>query len=184
MSNRLILQPTPTAQWYALVNEAENQGGKVDIDLENYLVLTLQKYTDKPELAASILAYDYLESLETIGQLRIDKLRELGDKCLLFSGFFPELADIRQVTVSYFVQMGRHAYNHLSALPDNRLFSSELYASLRDYFVRLMDLLFFMRELNTEVNTLSVKHAEELWRNTGSRYALKILKRHNILFQH
>lgn len=175
--NRLILHSTSIAQWYTLVNEAEDMFGKhLSADLESYLVFLLQRFTNKPDLTASILALDYLNSLENSGKLRADKLRDVGDKCLLFSGFFPEIAVKRHVTVSYFVELGRSAYNYLSTAKNRVVLTSDLYALLRKHFVSLLDLLLSIRELSGEKSPISLIQAEELWRNTGSQYALKLLK--------
>jgi hypothetical protein len=177
---QLILHPTSLAQWYAIVNEAEDLFGcKLDSDLESYLVFLLQRYSNKPELVTSILAADYLQSLQLGGQLRIEKLQVVGDVCLLFSGLFPERASKRHVTVSYFVELGQRAYNYLSLLQQQRLLTSRLYTSLQEHFVNLMDLLFSLRELGGEKQLLTLMQAEDLWRNTGSQYALKILCNHN-----
>jgi hypothetical protein len=177
---QLILHPTSLAQWHAIVNEAEDLFGcKLDSDLESYLVFLLQRYSDKPELVTSILAADYLQSLQLHGQLRIEKLQIVGDVCLLFSGLFPGRASKRHVTVSYFVELGQRAYNYLSLLQQQRLLTSRLYASLQKHFVKLMDLLFSLRELGGEKQSLTLMQAEDLWRNTGSQYALKILRKHN-----
>jgi hypothetical protein len=178
--NHLILRATSLAQWYSLVNEAEDYSGKhLDPDLESYLVYMLQHYTDKPEVIASILAFDYLNSIESTGKIKENKLREVGDKSLLFSGFFPELAAKRHVTVSYFVEIGRKAYNYLSALCNQELLNARLYALLREHFINLLDLLFSIRDLSGGQQALTLIQAEELWRNTGSCYAYKVLKRHN-----
>lgn len=180
--NRLILQSTSLAQWYSLVNEAEDSFGKhLPTDLESYLVHLLQRYTNKPELTASILALEYLNSLEASGQLRAEKLRDVGDKCLLFSGFFPELAQKRNVTVSYFVQLGRKSYDYLALLQRQGLLTAKLYKLLCDQYINLVDLLFSMRELSGEQQALSVMEAEDLWRNTGSLYAFKLLKKKKII---
>ncbi|MBA2654585.1 MAG: hypothetical protein H0U71_05925 [Gammaproteobacteria bacterium] len=178
--NRLVLHSTSLAQWYTLVNEAEDFFGKrLDTDLESYLVHLLQRYTNKPDISDTILAIDYLDSLATSGKLRQEKLRDVGDKCLLFSGFFPESANRRLVTVSYFVELGRRAYFYLAELHNAGLLTSKLYGLLRTHFVSLLDLLFSIRELSGEQQALTLLQAEELWRNTGSEYALKILKKHN-----
>lgn len=178
--NRLILHSTSLAQWYTLVNEAEDLFGKhLDIDLESYLVHLLERYTNKPELTASILALEYLNSLESSGQLRAEKLRDVGDKCLLFSGFFPELAHKRNVTVSYFVELGQRAYDYLALARHDSLLTSNLFALLKKHYINLLDLLFSIRELSGEQQALTLLQAEELWRNTGSQYALKLLKKHN-----
>lgn len=178
--NRLILHPTALAQWQSLVNDAEELYGKhLEIDVESYLVHLLQRYSNKPDLAASILALEFLDSLESFGKQRADKLREVGDKCLLFSGFFPEIADKRHVTVSYFVELGRRAYTYLSTLRHAALLTSKLYLLLEEQYVNLLDLLFSIRELSGEQQAISLLQAEELWRNIRSQYALKVLKNHN-----
>ncbi len=178
--NRLILHSTSLAQWHTLVNEAEDcSGTHLDTELESYLVYLLEHYTNKPEVVASILALDYLNSLESTGNIKKNRLRELGDKCLLFSGFFPELADKRNVSVTYFVELGRKAYNCLSNLYKCGLLDAKLFALLREHFISLLDLLFSIRELSGEQAALTFIQAEELWRNTGSRYAYSILKKHD-----
>ncbi len=178
--NRLILRSTSLAQWYSLVNEAEDfYDNHLDIDLESYLVYLLERYTNKPELIGTILSLDYLSSLETTGKLRAERLRDVGDKCLLFSGFFPEFAHKRHVTVSYFVELGKKAYTYLALLNENGLLAPELYALLKKHFVNLLDLLFSIRDLSGEKQALTLLQAEELWRNIGSQYALKLLKKHN-----
>lgn len=176
----LILQPTSLAQWYELVNEAEIQfGNRLTTDLENYLVIMLERFSNKPDIVSSILGLDFLQSLDTLGRMRLEKLRDVGDKCLIFSGFFPGRADKRRVTLSYFVELGRQAYSYLASLQKQNLTVQQLYAELRDYFVYLMDVLFSVRELSGEESPLSLMQAEDLWRKTGSRYAFTILKRHN-----
>lgn len=178
--NRLILNSTSIAQWYTLVNEAqEHIGNRLDIDLESYLVFMLQRFTNRPEVTQSVLALEYLESLESTGRLRADKLRDIGDKCVLFTGFFPELAGKRHVTVSYFVELGRKAYSYLSTQHHQAILTSELYELLQLHFIKLVDLLFSIRELSGERCALTLLQAEDLWRNTGSKYAYKILSKHN-----
>jgi hypothetical protein len=178
--NRLILNSTSIAQWYTLVNDAqEHIGNRLTTDLESYLVFMLQRFTNRPELTQSVLAIDYLESLESTGRLRADKLRDVADKCVLFTGFFPEFAGKRNVTVSYFVELGRKAYSHLSSQSQQPLSTAELYDLLRVHFIKLVDLLLSMRELSGEKQALSLIQAEDLWRNTGSKYAYKVLTKYN-----
>jgi hypothetical protein len=178
--NHLIVHSTSLAQWYTLVNEAEDLFGRhLDTELESYLVFLLQRYANKPDLVASILALDYLDSIETTGSRRAEKLRDVGDKCLLFSGFFPEIAPKRLVTVSYFVELGRRAYHYLAAINSQGVLTTELYSLLRQHFVHLLDLLLYIRELSGDKQSLTLLQASELWRNTRSQYALRVLKRYD-----
>ena len=88
--SRLILEPTPQAQWQSLLHEAQSAcHQRLDESLESYLVFLLMRFTDRPECMARIMAEDYLQSQSLHGEQRADKLREVGDHCLLFSGLCP-----------------------------------------------------------------------------------------------
>jgi hypothetical protein len=174
--NTLILEPTTTAEWKTLVKEAEDANHySLSEDLESYLVFLLTRFTGKPEIANSVLALDFLRSLEHTGQLRNEALRDVGDKSLLFAGLFPGRADKRCVKISYFVDVGRNAYSALATLSQNTM--SELYVALGKSFVVLMDVLQVMRELADQASGLTSLQAAELWHDTHSRHALAVLQR-------
>jgi len=168
---RLILEPTPVAQWQALVQEAQDACDRnLDEALESYLVFLLMRFANRPQCTARIMAQDYLESQHLYGTHRIDRLREVGDHCLLFSGLFPQLAERRLVHVSYFVNIGRTAYRQLSDVLDRGW--AGIYGHLSETFIVLMDILHAMRELGGET-LLTPIQAMELWQETGSRRCLR-----------
>ncbi len=103
-------------------------------------------------------------------------MRDVGDKCLLFSGLFPARAEKHRVAVSYYVELGRQAY-HLVSVNLRHPETARLFKELKGQFVKLMDTLQCMRELAGEDQALSLLQAEELWRNVHSTHALKILQR-------
>jgi hypothetical protein len=174
--NTLILEPTVTAEWKTLVKEAEEANHySLSEDLESYLVFLLARFTSQPEIANSVLALDFLRSLEHTGQQRTEALREVGDKSLLFAGLFPNRANRRRVKISYFVDIGRNAYSALATL--SKKTTSELYIALDDGFVTLMDVLHVMRELANQNAALTPLQAAELWHDTHSRHALAVLRR-------
>jgi hypothetical protein len=168
----LVLQPTDTAQWHALVAEAQ-QACQLHLEepLESYLVFMLMRFTGRPDLAARAMALEFLEAQPESTQ-QPDKLRDVGDKCLLFSGFFPQLAEKRMVRVSYFVRLGRSAYHQLAELVDRE--TDRLYGQLAEAFVPVMDVLQAMRGLSGEP-PLGPLAAAELWSDTGSRMAYQAL---------
>lgn len=171
----LILHPTPTAQWQALVGEAERASSiRLSEELESYLVFLLMRFSEHPEIAHSILANDFLESLYKIKLAKQETLRDVGDKCLLFAGLFPGRARKRRVRISYYVDLGKTAYFSLSDSYLNNL--SSLFASLGDQFVGLMDILHTMRELTSQQTFLDLLQAEELWNDIKSQHALKTLR--------
>lgn len=170
----LVIQPSATAQWHALVGEAEQAcATRLGEDLESYLVFLLMRYTESPEIANSVLALDYLHSMEAVGHLRETQLREVGDKCLLYSGLFPARAERRRVNSSYYVKLGMGAYAALAtALAQLK---AKLFEDLSQQFVKLMDILQTMRELGNGKPCLQPLQAMELWTETGSAHALQNL---------
>lgn len=169
----LVLQPTDTAQWHALVAEAQQAcHQQLDEELESYLVFLLMRFTGRQDMAAKLMALEFLKAQrDNIRQP--DMLRDVGDQCLLFSGLFPQIAEKRMVRISYFVRIGRSAYDQLGALVDRN--SDRLYAGLAEAFVGIMDVLQAMRGLSGEP-VLQPLAAAELWADTGSRSAYRCLQ--------
>lgn len=175
--NTLVIQPTATAQWHLLINEAEYVcQAHLGEDLQSYLVFLLMHYVNTSELADSVLAIEYLNSFELRGRGQREQLCEVGDKCLLYSGLFPGRAERRQVRISYYVELGMTAY----ALLANSLagVKAKMFEKLSGRFVSLMDVLQTTRELGTEQPALAPLQAMELWNDTGSQHALATLSRY------
>ena len=177
MANKVVLHPTPTAQWQALVSEASRSLGKTVLseELESYLVFLLMRFMGNATLSGSVMALEFLRSVELLKTARESSLRDVGDKCLLFAGFFPEVAHRRRVRMSYYVDLGRSAYASLSSVHHQAL--SDLFARLSHDFVLLVDVLHSMRALDSHKETLDLIAAEEFWRDTNSQYAWNVLKK-------
>lgn len=170
----LVVHSSATEEWLTLVHEAEAAAAcHLDEEIQSYLVFLLMRFTEKPELAASVLAVEYLQCMQSSGRSGRDHLRDVGDKCLLYSGLFPQQAERRRVKISYFVDLGRSAYQHLSDRMEHS--AAAIYHRLADAFVSLMDVLQTMRALGNPANQLDPFRAFELWRDTGSRAALRTL---------
>ena len=173
--SELLIHSSATAEWLSLVNEAESAAElQLDEEVQSYLVFLLMRFTEKPELAASVLAVEYLQSMQAQGRIGHDQLRNVGDKCLLYSGLFPERAERCRVKISYFVDLGRSAYQQLSDRMEHSV--AAMYHHLAAAFVSLMDILQTMRTLGDRPQHLGAFHAFELWRDTGSRSALRSLR--------
>jgi len=166
---------TSTAQWHSLVTDAEAEMGiHLDEDLESYLVFLLMRFTSRPEITESILALDYLESMHSRGQRQKEQMRDVGDICLLYAGFFPKRAEKRLVKISYYVDLGRSAYSHLASHSIEAL--ANLFGHLAHEFVAIMDTMQAIQQLNPQnVLQLSPIEAAELWQDTGSRQAEKTM---------
>jgi hypothetical protein len=169
----LVLHPTSTAQWHALVNEAQNAADtRLDEDLESYLVFLLMRFVGQPQLTSRVLALEYLEGLLAMGRQRRERLRDVGDVCLLYSGLFPQMATRRRVRISYYVDLGRAAYRELG----QKLESGRFYVHLAQAFVSLMDVMQAMRALQNRGPALHPLEAFELWEDTGSASARRTLR--------
>src|SRR3569623_1475045 len=102
--NRLVIKASTTEEWLTLIHEAQTEAAcQLDEDMESYLVFLLKRYTKRLDIATSLLAHEYLHNMQLSGQLAQERLREVGDKCLLYSGLFPERVTRRSVDVSYVV---------------------------------------------------------------------------------
>jgi hypothetical protein len=172
---KVIWHNNSTAAWQELVCDAQSRRQmQLGEDLESYLVFMLMRFTEQAGVHKRPVALDFLETLHTNGELQKTGLREVGDKCLLFSGFFPGLAEKRRVKISYFVDVGQSAYHILAGL-SNKV-SCELFVKLSNQFVPMMDVLQCMREMSSENTLLKPLDAMELWQDTNSKHALDILK--------
>lgn len=141
---KLILHPTDTSQWHALVNEAQATARLVlNENTESYLVFLLMRFSQKTKLIESVLAIDLLESMHTLRNRQIELLKELGDKSLLLCGLFPGMASKRHVSLDYFADLGQAAYLTVGDLEDNQ--SAELYYQLSAQFLSLQHILQAMR---------------------------------------
>lgn len=158
------LEPTSTASWKSLVNEAVAKTNQnLNEDLESYLIFLLIRFTKNADLANSILALEYLESQTLTGQQQQQQLRDVGDKCLLFGGFYPEQAHQRLVTLEYFVNLGQSAYHQIANTHLNNSNLSDLkdlFNELSRNFLNLLDILNQIKSLNSNDNLVLDKILE------------------------
>jgi len=170
---KLILHPTSTAQWHALLGEAQQACAiYLKEEIEAYLVFLLMRFIDEPAIASSTLGLEFLEGYRS-PYLQDTHLKEVGDKCLLFAGLFPERAIKRRVKVSYFVKLGQFAYNILSQSRSQAFASENLFTQLGQEFTQLMDVLQATRDSKENVNLLQ---SLELWQETNSQLAWQRLR--------
>lgn len=166
-----------TAQWHELITDAQASSGiQLDLSIESYLVHTLINYTQRPDIAARIFAVDYLLAQNKQGQVRNVQLRELADQCLLYAGLFPQHAKRRNVSASYYVDIGRSAYSDLSN-EDNAW--SDIFSDLSDNFVTLMDTLLAIHHIDSNEPDdfiLDPLLALKTWQQTRSQKALQLFQ--------
>lgn len=167
----LLPNPNVIALWRDIIHEAESICAiTLKEELESHLIHLLTRFTNKPEIMKQIMASEFLNGVNLPAHQREFALQEVGDKCLLFSGLFPELAQKRHVKIGYFVNLGRAAYSNVSRVGD------DLYDLLAKHFVPMMDTLQSIRVYSAEFPDLLPIQAYELWNETGSKRALKVLQ--------
>lgn len=147
MSDLLMQSDSPTG-WHELVRDATYLAGyQIDEALEHYLIVTLEKHTHDSNIGSSIIALDYLNAISLSTQKQIQKMRSVGDYCLLLSGLFPEHAIKRNVSSNYFIGMGKTAYHQLSSVSPHLKLDTQLFLQLSNEFTGLTNLLNIIREL-------------------------------------
>lgn len=133
-----LREGTATALWHDLVREGEQRRRlALGEDLQAYLVFALMRHLGDAALARRTMALDWLQAHER--PMTPDRLRDVGDRCLLIAGLFPSLAERRRVTPDYYVDLGRGAY----ATASQRAPSCErgLFWQLAEAFRSLVDVL-------------------------------------------
>ena len=148
--SEILTRESATALWHELIREAEARTGKpLPEELESYLVFTLMRHAGDAPLAHRIMALELLDALQTAGKQRETELRDVGDRCLLIAGLYPELAKRRSVPLTYFVDLGQGAYDQLAT--ELRAALATLYAQLARAFARLVQVLFEVRRMSGEL---------------------------------
>jgi hypothetical protein len=131
--------------WRDLIREGETRAGaRLAEDCEAYLVFTLMRHCRDAPLAHRTMALELLDALSAAGRARDDQLRDVGDRCLLIAGLYPELANRRRVDLGYFVGLGRGAYRRLGDRPS----LGPLFNELAERFAALVRVLLAVRMLS------------------------------------
>lgn len=141
-----ITQGTQAELWQALVREGYERSGQVLEEMrESYLVFVLLRHQRDAHLLARTQALEWLHAQAQTGSLRADALRDVGDRCLLIAGLYPALAERRRVSVEYFVDLGRGAYQGVAEC--SRAAYAALFEQLASSYRELVRALRAVREV-------------------------------------
>jgi hypothetical protein len=171
---KLLINSSSLALWYDIIHDAEASCSiNLKAELEAYLIFLMMRYTSRPDIANQIMAVDFLRSLNLLRPAERElNLQAVGDKCLIYSGLFPNLAARRLVNISYYVKIGQSAYSTISKQ------HCDLYGLLASQFVTLMDVIQSLRK-ETSGFELQPLQAYDLWHETGSQRALSVLNKYS-----
>ncbi|SDD67085.1 hypothetical protein [Aquimonas voraii] len=149
-SDEIVTAGSATALWHDLVREGEQRcGAQLDENSESWLVFTLMRHLGSTGLAEPAMGLVYLEALRTAGSAqRSLALQEVGERCLLIAGLYPELAQRRRVSQRYYIELGQGAFRQLAE--EARRAAAELYAGIAEQFARLVRVLVELRALSGE----------------------------------
>ena len=144
-----LIHPTELASWYALINEASTYKNlHLSLEIESYLVYLLMKFYDKPDLAGEVIGLEFLKSLQSI-QFKPYQLKEVGDKCLIHAGLFPEQTKKRRVNTDYYIKLGKTAYLTLAEVTETN--DQILFNTLCDRFIPMMEILNATRDIASHI---------------------------------
>lgn len=142
----ILTDTAATALWHDLVREAQRRGAaSLDDEIEAYLVFLLMRHLRDAGLGGHVLALDYFAALDDAGVSRRDNLRDVGDRCLLIAGLYPQQAQRRLVSLRYFFDLGSRAYADLADAA--RAAYAELFRRLAATFGRLVRVLVEVRRI-------------------------------------
>jgi hypothetical protein len=157
---------TATLLWHELIRDAEHRAdSSLDESLESYLVFTLLRHQGDTALGQRVIATEWLAAIGRGKHLQQQNLRDVGDHCLLLAGLYPEQAERRLVSLSYFIDLGRHAYDHLAA--QLKAGMAELYGQLARGFNELVRVLLEVRKLSGQWQGLAPLQNFELCQERG-----------------
>jgi len=141
MAEQAILETRPTEFFRDLVRKAMRAQQVDDAEeTEFYLVNLLERHVRaEPEILDRPLALSFLEAQGDGGALRFERFRRVGDTALFVSGLFTDSLEGSLVQPSYYVDLGRLAYQHTaeSTRPPLR----EMFRRLAAHFTSLVRVL-------------------------------------------
>lgn len=154
--NKIILHPTETSQWHALVNEAQAASRLIlNEDTESYLVFLLMRFAHETQWVESVVAFDFLHAMQASRAAKTELLREVGDKSLLFSGLFSEMAQ-KRVGMNYFTDLGQAAYLSVGELYDEPQVA-KLYYELSQQFLMMQQVLQTIRGQSEPIQQVNLE---------------------------
>jgi hypothetical protein len=178
-SDDILTADSATALWQDLVREGEQRcGATLDESSESWLVFTLMRHLGSTGLAEPAMALVYLDAMQKTGAAsRSHALQDVGERCLLIAGLYPELALRRRVSQAYYIELGQGAFRQLA--DEARRAAAELFEGIARQFARLVRVLIELRALSGEWRGLAPleRHALSLAAQTGNDFSHRILVR-------
>ena len=189
----LKLETSAESFFFELVHGAvENQKIKIQPETEFYVVKLLSRFIFSESLYSKNstgaledqpLALLYKEALEAEAPpIQKTLFQNVGDISLYKAGYFQESLNRTKIDLDYYIGMGGAAYLNASKMTDEKHFQY-LFGELSDKFDRFVNVLFEVSEKTSLSGTKTetdIFRMYELWTNTGSERAARVLKKSGI----
>ena len=193
-SASLQLITTPESFFQELVNEAVHKTrAKVLPETECYIVKLLGHFMNTENLFLrdsdgamkdEPLVLKVKEALEetqkTAQQLMF---RHVGDVSLYMAGFFQESLTRKKIDLNYYIDMGGIAYQQVAVRMEEQKLK-KMYSELSERFQTLVEVLSEVSVKTTPQHSeKDILNLYEIWENTGSERAKKVLKQAGIVLK-
>ena len=143
----MYLHSNSQAQWYHALCDLQHETDTVlPLEIEYYLTHVLINSTTQISLIDSLVGEDFLENLhQCTGK---NQWPELGNKCLIITGVFPQWANHRCRSKNYVAQMGKLAYQQAALIHFGA--QKKIYEHLSEHFD---DLSSFLNKLDFQAHS-------------------------------
>ena len=192
----LKIETSTESFFFELVHGAvENQKVKIQPETEFYIVKLLSRFIFSESLYSKSsngtledqpIVLLYKEALEADTPTRKTLFQNVGDISLYKAGYFQESLNHANIDLAYYIGMGGAAYLNAAKISDDKHFQS-LFSELSDKFDRFVKILFEVSEKtlfsNPNHNEAGIMRMYEMWTNTGSERAARVLKKSGIKIQ-
>lgn len=111
-------------------------------------------------------------------------LQRIGDVALFVAGFFADSLVSKAVDLDYYIHMGGNAYGSLSEEVRGTFRGNafaDVYRELAIKFQVLVDVLHEISDGPREGSDIDLLRTYEVWRKTGSRRALRLLRQSGVV---
>jgi hypothetical protein len=160
---------------------------KIKEDIEFYLVNLLCDFITPPpppgagqnlDPIHTPLAIMYKTALESPPSDQFRILKQMGDSSLYMSGYFQDYFNRKTFDIDYYIAMGQTAYSKVSALARDQYDKGipELYQSLSDQFVNLVDVVAEVSDPGPSEKAVDILAIYDRWTKSNSERLRKILE--------
>lgn len=178
------------SEFYDIVSEKE-KNAKIELSdySKLYLMNLLKGLIEKNDffyrdiIGNDALAEAFMKALSEELLKKVQKIKAVGDLCLIYSGLFPDMLNKKLVDVDYFIQLGKvsfltlhRIYVTMNSLSDLK----NLYYSIFLDFLKLVTVMIEISKSFKLIDQNNLLKVYERWQKTKIQGLYEILKANNI----